>query len=165
MPNIRHEVLIKAPAENVYDAISTEDGLRAWWTPGAIARPELHSIARFPFAPPYFKEMKIVQLIPFKQVKWVCIAGTEEWLGTTISFKLQPGDKEFFLNQHHELTDQVQQQHAFDNGTLLIFYHDDWKENTPMFDECNYTWGQFLKSLKLFCETGRGRPWPNQHRG
>jgi uncharacterized protein YndB with AHSA1/START domain len=142
MPNIRHELLIGAPAEKIYNAITNQEGLSAWWTPDTKAKSECNSVARFAFGPEYFKEMKIAELQPSGLVKWICITGDDEWLGTTISFELQTGDKE----------------------TLLIFHHDDWKEYTPMFAECNYTWGQFLRSLKLLCETGKGRPWPNQHR-
>jgi len=127
------------------------------------AKPELDSVARFPFGPEYFKEMKITELKPCAQVKWICITGADEWIGSTISFKLRPGDKETLSNSNPEIKGQIQQQRS-DNGTLLIFHHDDWKEYTPMFAECNYTWGQFLRSLKLWCETGKGRPWPNQLR-
>lgn len=108
--------------------------------------------------------MKITELKSSSQVKWICIAGAEEWIGTTISFELRQGDKETLLNLHPELKDQIQQQGYFGQGTLLIFHHDDWKEYTPMFAECNYTWAQFLRGLKLLCETGKGHPWPNQHR-
>src|SRR5688572_24795609 len=163
MKSIRHQLLIEAPAEKIYNAITTQEGLSAWWTPETKAKPELNSIARFPFGPEYFKEMKITELKPSEQVKWICITGANEWVGTTISFELQPGDKKTLLNSHPEMKDQIQQQRTGDKGTLLIFRHDDWKECTPMFAECNYTWGQFLKSLKLLCETGKGRPWPTQH--
>jgi uncharacterized protein YndB with AHSA1/START domain len=162
MPNIHHEILIGAPAEKIYSAITRPEGLSAWWTPGTNAKPELGSVARFPFGPEYFKEMKIAALKPSEQVKWNCIAGAEEWIGTTLSFKLHSGDKRTLLNSHPELRDQIEQQKD-DKGTLLIFHHNDWKGYTPMFAECNYTWGQFLRSLKLLCETGKGRPWPNQH--
>jgi len=165
MPNIRHELLIGALPEKIYDAVTTQNGLSEWWTPDTKAKPEVNSIARFSFGPEYFKEMKITGLIPSRRVKWFCIAGAEEWIGTTISYELQSGDEEILLNSHAELKDQIQQQQKNDNkGTLLIFHHDDWKEYTSMFAECNYTWAQFLRSLKLFCETGKGRPWPNQHR-
>ncbi|HKH60668.1 MAG TPA: hypothetical protein VKA49_07545, partial [Flavitalea sp.] len=90
--------------------------------------------------------------------------GAGEWIGTTISFELQVGDKETLLNAHPEMSDQIFQQEEGSEGTVLIFHHDNWKEYTPMFAECNYTWGRFMRSLKLFCETGEGRPWPNQHR-
>jgi uncharacterized protein YndB with AHSA1/START domain len=164
MPNIRHEVLIGAPAEKIYSAITSQEGLSAWWTPDTKANSERNSVARFAFGPAYFKEMKIAELRPSGQVKWICTAGADEWIGTTISFELQPGDKETLLTSHPEAKDQIQQQRNGNKGTLLIFHHDDWKEYTPMFAECNYTWGQFLRSLKLLCETGQGRPWPNQHR-
>lgn len=156
MPNIRHELLIGTPVEKIYNAIVTQEGLSAWWTPDTKAKPELNSIARFPFGPEYFKEMKITALKPSSQVKWICIKGAEEWVGTTLSFELLPGDKETLSNSRPELGDQIQQQRNFDKGTLLIFHHDDWKEYTPMFAECNYTWAQFLRSLKLLCENRQG---------
>lgn len=162
MNNIRHQLIIQAPAEKIYDAITTQQGLSAWWTPNALATAAVDSIARFPFGPGYFKEMKIIELKPFELIKWNCIKGADEWIGTNISFKLLSGNKSSFLNSHPEMQGQVEQQKD-DNGTLLIFHHDNWKDYTPMFAECNYTWGQFLRSLKLLCETGKGRPWPTQH--
>jgi len=162
MPNIHHAVLIAAPAEKIYNAITTEEGLSSWWTPGTTTKAEPNSIARFPFGEQYFKEMKITELKPYERVEWTCIAGADEWIGTDISFQLTPGDKRTLLNDHPEMSGQLEQLKA-NKGTLLIFHHNNWKEYTLMYAECNYTWGQFLKSLKLFCETGRGRPWPYQH--
>ena len=163
MPNIHHELLIGAPAEKIYNAITSQEGLSAWWTPGANAKPEVDSVARFPFGPDYFKEMKITELKPSRLVKWTCIKGEEEWVGTHLSFELIEGNKQSLTKSRPELQGQIEQQKNFDKGTLLIFHHDDWKEYTPMFAECSYTWGQFMRSIKLLCETGKGRPWPNQH--
>lgn len=163
MPHIRHELLIEASAEKIYNSLTHQEELSAWWTPGTKATPELNSIARFPFGPEYFKEMKVVELKTAKLVRWICITGDEEWVGTTISFELQAGDKEMLSKSHPELSDQIQQQKNLNKGTVLIFRHDDWKEYSLMFAECNYTWARFLRSLKLFCETGNGRPWPGQH--
>ena len=137
MPGIRHELIIENSVEKIYHAITSQEGLSAWWTPDAKAKPERDSVSRFPFGPKYFKEMKIIEL--------------------------KPGDKVSLAKSHPELKGQIEQQRS-DKGTLLIFHHDDWKKYTPMFAECNYTWGQFLRSLKLLCETGNGRPYPNQHR-
>ncbi|NOT73594.1 MAG: SRPBCC domain-containing protein [Cyclobacteriaceae bacterium] len=163
MPDIRHELLIGAPAEKIYNAITHQEGLAAWWTPAATAQPELNTIARFPFGPDYHKEMKVTELKPGKLLKWTCIAGAEEWVGTHISFELKSGDKDSMKDSDSELSDQLSQQKD-QKITLLSFHHDDWKGHTPMFAECNYTWALFLRSLKLLCETGKGRPWPNQHR-
>ena len=162
MPDIHHALIIGATAENIYNAISSQKGLSRWWTPEASAKAELNSIIRFPFDPDYYKEMKIVQLKPFELVEWNCIKGADEWIGTNISFQIIAGDKKKLLNSYPEMKGQLEQQ-VTDKRSLLIFHHNDWKEYTLMFAECNYTWGQFLRSLKLLCETGEGRPWPNQH--
>ena len=85
MPNIHHkrEGLIGAPAETIYDALTNQEGLSAWWS-DAKAKPERDSVARFTFGPDYFKEMRITELTPSKQVKWTCIAGADEWVRTTV---------------------------------------------------------------------------------
>ena len=163
MPNIHQELIIEAPAEKIYDAITTAEGLSGWWTPGSIAIPKVDSIGRFPFGPTYHKEMKIEKLSPAKQVKWKCIAGVEEWIGTSLSFTIHPENNKTIMDSHPEIMGQLQQQKDFEKGAILVFRHDNWKEYTSMFAECSYTWGQFLRSLKLYCETGKGRPWPYQH--
>jgi uncharacterized protein YndB with AHSA1/START domain len=162
MPNIRHNLLIGASAEIIYKAITSEDGLSAWWTPNTKVKAEVNSVARFPFGDSYYKEMKITELNPSELVKWNCIKGDAEWVGTNISFILKASNKKNLLNTNPEILGQIEQQ-SNEEGTMLIFQHNDWKDYTPMFAECNYTWGQFLRSLKLLCETGKGRPWPNQH--
>lgn len=163
MPNIRHALLIGVAAETVYNAIVSQEGLSAWWTPDVKAKPERDSIARFTFGPDYFKEMKIAELEPSKHVKWICISGADEWVGTTLSFRLDAGDRAGLLHSHPEAKGQMEQQKG-DKQTLLTLSHDDWRGYTPMFAECSYTWAQFMRSLKLLCETGTGRPWPHQHR-
>ena len=162
MKSIRHQLIIQAPKEKIYAAITTQRGLAGWWTPDTKTTAEVGSTARFTFGQGYFKEMKITKLQPFEQVEWFCVAGADEWKETTLSFNLQTGDKKDMLTAHPEMEDQIRQQKKGDQLTLVIFCHD-WREYTPMFAECNYTWGRFLRSLKLLCETGKGRPWPLQH--
>jgi hypothetical protein len=106
--------------------------------------------------------MKIIELKPLESVKWNCIKGDNEWVGTSISFKLLHGDKETLIKSYPEIRGQVEQQ-GNNKVTLLIFQHDNWREDTLMFSECSYTWAQFLRSLKLLCESGKGRAWPDQH--
>lgn len=162
MPHIRQNLIIGATAETVYKAIVTQEGLSAWWTPQAAAKEEINSIARFPFGKDYFKEMEIVELNPFSLVRWHCIKGDAEWVGTDLSFRMASGNKQRLLDANPEIAGQVQQQ-KHEQCTLLSFSHDSWDDYTPMFAECSYTWGQFLRSLKLLCETGKGKPWPDQH--
>ena len=163
MPNIRHELLIGASSAIVFDAITTQKGLSGWWTPDVHAKPEAGSTARFAFGPDYFKEMQIVELAARQRVRWQCLAGESEWIGTSISFELRAGEIGTLLNARPEIEDQVHQHDRSSECTLLVMSHDGWTEHTPMFAECSYTWAQFLRSLRLLCETGRGLPFPHQH--
>ena len=162
MPEIHQKLFIGAGAEKIYAALTRQEGLAAWWTPGAETSAAEDLIARFPFGNGYFKEMKITGIRPPKSVQWLCMAGSEEWMGTRLFFELEHGDKRDLLASQPEMQDQLEQ-HGADEGTLLTFRHEGWKEYSAMFAECSYTWGRFLNSLKLFCETGVGRPWPSQH--
>jgi uncharacterized protein YndB with AHSA1/START domain len=135
---ICHRLLIKAPVEKVYEAVTTQQGLAGWWTPETIAKPEVASIARFAFGD-YFKEMKVEELKPYSRVKWLCIKGYEEWIGTTIMFELEPHSK----------------------GTILFFHHEGWQVYSDGFAYCSYDWALFLRSLKFLCETGKGFPYPD----
>lgn len=139
MPDIHHLVRINSSPEAVYDAITTEKGLASWWTPKVTARPEVGSIASFHFGPSYAKEMKIVKLVPRKEVSWKCTSATEEWLHTDVHFYLRPYEK----------------------GVELFFEHNNWRSFTEMFSQCSFDWAMFLRSLKLYCETGKGKPYPD----
>ncbi len=139
LKSICHRLLIQAPAETVYEALTTQKGLSGWWTPDTTAKPEVGSTARFAFGPDYFKEMRIEELKPYSKVKWLCLKAHEEWIGTTLNFELEPHAK----------------------GTVLFFHHDGWKACTPEFASCSYDWALFFRSLKFLCETGTGFSYPD----
>ncbi len=141
MPDIKHKLVIEASPAAVYENITTQKGLAGWWTPDTQAKVEVNSVLRFGFGPSYFKEMKVVMLVPNKKVEWKCIAATEEWIGTTIEFDLKPEA----------------------GKTVVYFSHNNWESQTPMLSQCSYDWAMFLRSLKLLCEKGRGLPFPDQH--
>ena len=137
--SIYHKLQIDAPVETVYGALTTQKGLAGWWTPETIAKPEVGSVSRFAFGPTYFKEIEVTELKPYGSIKWLCLKAHEEWVGTTITFELEPNRK----------------------GSSLLFHHDGWTECTPEFAACSFDWALFLRSLKLLCETGKGLPYPD----
>lgn len=162
MADIRHTLVIDAPPHLIYQALTTADGLSAWWTPGVQAKPEVGSIAQFPFEAGYVKQMEIVQLKTDESVQWLCVQGDKEWIGTELGFQLLALNELSSATQHQELKGQLDQG-AEGAKTRLMFMHKDWKEYSPSFAECSYTWAIFLRSLKRYCETGKGKPWPTQH--
>jgi len=136
--SICHRLLIEVPVEIVYGALTTQQGLAGWWTPDTLAQPEVGSILRFGFGPDYYKEMKVTELTPYNIVKWHCLKAHDEWIGTTLSFVLE----------------------AHRKGCVLSFVHAGWKDYTPELASCSYDWALFFRSLKFFCETGKGFPYP-----
>lgn len=163
MPNISQEVIIGTSRENVYHALTSQEGVSAWWTSQTTTSGEVGSVAKFEFGSGYFKEMRITKLVTLEYVEWSCLAGANEWIGTTITFSINSGNKTTMAQSNPETGDQLQQLQQNDECTLLRLEHKDWKSYSPMFSECSYTWAQFLRSIKLYCETGKGRPWPYQH--
>jgi uncharacterized protein YndB with AHSA1/START domain len=142
MPNIHQELLIAASVEKVYEALTTQEGLSGWWAPGTTAKPEVGSVARFPFGPDYHKEMKIEVLERPSRVQWKCIEGDKEWIGTTLTFQLHGQDSATVQKSHPEASGQLRNPDGT-TGTLLHFAQDNWRAYTPTFAECSYTWDGF----------------------
>jgi uncharacterized protein YndB with AHSA1/START domain len=137
MADIRHLLTISASAASVYRAITEQEGLRAWWTTESFAKPEIGAVAEFRFGDRYRNKMRILRLDPVALVKWECLEGDQEWIGTRFIF---------------DLTDN-------DHLTVLRFCHCDWREATDFYASCNYQWAYYMNSLKSYCETGRGMPY------
>ena len=137
MAMIYHLLKIKVfDPEEVYDALTTDIGLSAWWTTTTEAKPEVESHTVFHFSEEYQKTMRVVELLPNRRVLWECIEGDVQWLGTTIAFEIEP----------------------VAGGIELRFYHAGWEAQTELFGHCNYHWAIYLKSLKSYLETGKGNP-------
>jgi uncharacterized protein YndB with AHSA1/START domain len=142
MESIIHRLYIDAPVEIVFENLTTQRGLAGWWTPEAKAQPESGSILRFAFGAGYFKEMKVEELKRPRKIKWVCVKGYKDWIGTTITFELEKQEQ----------------------GTSLYFHHDGWKKAARELGECSYDWAMFMRSLRFLCETGKGFPYPIQYK-
>lgn len=137
MPELKHLVVVDAPVEAVYRALTEQAGLAGWWTRDTVAEPTVGSIAEFRFGDRYRNRMRIVDLDENRRVGWTCIDGDEQWVGTTFLFTLEPRE----------------------DGTTVRFTHGGWREATDFFAACNTIWGGYMQSLRSFCETGKGEPF------
>jgi uncharacterized protein YndB with AHSA1/START domain len=139
MPNILHRVGIKAPPQKVYEALTEEKGLAGWWTTNTKASPKVGTVNQFRFKNDDFNDMEVVELVPARRVKWRCVKGANEWIGTELTFDLkqEKGD------------------------TIVLFAQRDWKEEVEFMHFCSTKWGTFLLSLKSLCENGNGTPYPD----
>ncbi|MFC5813532.1 SRPBCC family protein [Nonomuraea harbinensis] len=135
MADILHRVGIKAPAADVYEALTTVEGLAGWWT--ADTRGE-GDVLRFRFGADGF-DMKVLEARPGERVLWEVVGGPEEWIGTHVGWDLdRAGDY-----------------------TVILFKHAGWKEPVEFMHHCSTKWAVFLMSLKSLVETGKGAPAPD----
>lgn len=140
MPSIKHYLVIKSSPEKIYRSLTTKEGVTNWWTAQTEIGNKVGDINTFDFGERYHNKMTILDLQPGKSVEWECFEGDEEWIATKLLFQIEEKDGE----------------------TILRFTHRDWKEETDFFSSCNYHWGYYMRSLKLFCETGKGTPFQNK---
>lgn len=139
MADILHRVGIKSGTGKVFAALSEEQGLAGWWTRNVKASPNVGAINQFRFGDRGFNDMKVEELVPQRRVKWHCVDGAKEWIGTELTFDLK----------------------LEDHATIVLFAQRGWKEQMEFMHYCSTKWGTYLLSLKALCETGRGTPYPD----
>jgi uncharacterized protein YndB with AHSA1/START domain len=140
MNNILHRITIETTPEKLYRAITTQQGLSAWWTKAKTNGDEQGSTNSFYFGPDgsHQVDMQIESLKTNEQVVWQCTAGP--WVETGVfTFSITPDEK----------------------GAVLHFKHQGWNETGDFYQHCNCKWGFFLAvSLKSYLEKGIGQPHP-----
>jgi hypothetical protein len=139
MLDILHKVGIKSSSPDAaYQALTTREGLSAWWTDNTQGESVVGDVLQFRFGAGGF-DMKVLELDPAKRVQWQVVDGPAEWIGTKVNWDIrQEGD-----------------------WTIVLFKHQGWKEPVEFMHHCSTKWGVFLLSLKSLLETGKGAPAPH----
>jgi uncharacterized protein YndB with AHSA1/START domain len=139
MVDILHRVGIQgASPQQVYDALTTVDGLSGWWTADTSGSAETGGVLQFRFPPGGF-DMKVLEQVPGEHLRWLVVDGPAEWIGTTVDWQLR-ADGDF---------------------TIVMFKHEGWKEPVEFMHHCSTKWATYLMSLKDLIEDGHGRPSPD----
>ena len=144
MVDIIHRIGIKSPPIQVYQALSSLDGLAHWWTEEVQGNDQIGGKIEFNFRSPTgtLKGNAVMEVqAPDAQneVRWRCVDGPAEWVGTDITFQL--------LEQEGE--------------TIVYFGHRNWREAVEFTSHCSMKWATFLLSLREYVETGKGKPSPH----
>jgi uncharacterized protein YndB with AHSA1/START domain len=138
MANICLSIGTRASASTLLNALTTVDGLKAWWTSGTSGNPAQGGTIEFRFGGNGGFDMRVVKSDD-TQVQWECVSGPEDWLGTRLEFEIQKSDTQ----------------------NKLMFRHAGWRSENPHFHHCSTKWATFLLSLRDLVESGQGRPFPN----
>jgi len=133
-----HEITVSATPAQVYDAWTTDAGLRSWWTSRTRAAQGggVHVFAFHGGSVEF--HFRIDEQKPGTRVLWTGVEGPgmpAEWVGTRIDVEITP---------------------ASDGKTRLRFAHRNWKNAEGAFCACNTTWGELMYRLRDACE-GHGR--------
>ncbi|MBI3805640.1 MAG: SRPBCC domain-containing protein [Nitrospirae bacterium] len=144
MVDIIHRIGIKAPAAQVYQALTTLEGLGHWWTEEVSGDGRIGGKIEFVFRKKTGEllgkmVMEVQALNAPKEVRWRCVDGPPEWVGTDVTFQLSEQD----------------------NQTTLLFGHRNWREAIEFTSHCSMKWAVFLLSLREYVETGKGKPSPH----
>jgi len=147
MVDILHRVGITTSQEAVYEALTTIEGLTAWWTSDVRGDADAGGVVQFRFRfddspDPAGFDMSVLEAKPAERVLWEVVGGPEEWIGTHVSWDLRTeGDY-----------------------TIIMFAHRGWREPVEFMHHCSTKWATFLVSLKAYLETGTGAPAPHEER-
>jgi uncharacterized protein YndB with AHSA1/START domain len=143
MPDIMHLLKIEAMPEQVYEALTTADGIRNWWTRDAELDSKIDGTGEFRFHQcENVIKVRVDELKSPVHVGWKTVSCfNPQWDGTTIAFDLR---KE---GEH----------------TVLSFAHRGFEEADEVYARTTTGWGYFLVSLQQYLETGSGGPSPDIH--
>jgi uncharacterized protein YndB with AHSA1/START domain len=142
MVDILHRVGTTTTPDKVYDALTTVDGLAAWWTTDTHGDATPGGTIKFRFGDVGGFDMKVLDQRPNERVEWEVVDGPQEWIGTHVSFDLKQED----------------------GYTIVLFQHEGWREPVEFMAHCSTKWAIFLMSMKQLVETGAGSPHPEDVR-
>ncbi len=142
MKRIVHVFDVAAQPRRVFQALTTGQGLAGWWSTHAEAQAGVGGTARFRFVPEFNPQMQILAWEQDRSVTWKCTGGHAPWLDNRFTFRLEesePGGR---------------------GGTVVTFEQEYARElDDTAYGRYNYNWGYYLESLRLYCETGQGKPF------
>ena len=141
MPDILHLLKIQALPERVYQALTTAQGIRDWWTRDADLDSQIGGAGEFRFYQGrVVATVKIDELEPPARVAWMTVAcSLPSWDGTKITFDLRRDGSD----------------------TVIRFAHRGFEQAGDDYASTTTGWGYYLLSLRRYLETGEGAPHPN----
>lgn len=140
MPDIFQDFPIKAPAREVFDAVSTPGGLEAWWTLTSSGKPEQGAEYQLGFGPGYDWLARVSRYVPAEEFEIELTSADQDWQGTRIGVQLD----------------------AKDGTTQVKFHHTGWPESNEHYRVSCYCWSMYLRLLKRYVERGEVVPYDDR---
>jgi len=134
------EAVAHRPVDEVFAALTSLDGLAAWWIPDVTGSPVVGGELTFRFDDEHVT-MSVEHVEAPSLVVWRCTEATKtpEWVGTSVWFDLRPRD-------------------ATESSTVIRFRHVGLVPSCECYEMCRGGWDHYLRSLVDFVERADGHP-------
>jgi len=140
MPNIQHDLAVKAEPGTVYDVITTPEGLDQWWTRKASGRAEVGQEYELWFGPEADWRARVTEAVPGRGFAVEMTGADADWLGTRVRFVLEPAE----------------------GGTMVRFSHSGWRSENEHFRVSSYCWAMYLRLMRRYAEAGEQVPYEDR---
>lgn len=155
---IQHEIWIQADPRTVFDAVTTQQGLNAWWATASNGGTQVGEVIDFEHGHGAPLRMRVSEVAPNQLVEWECISEFDdpgspatEWHGHRLRFELEPVPRD---TQHAWLRERLFAERPDDEVTILRFRQNGWSPDDRWYSFCNTAWGVTLVGIQQHCETG-----------
>jgi uncharacterized protein YndB with AHSA1/START domain len=137
MPDILHDVLIRAPAARVFQAVSTPEHLDQWWTTRSAGQPTQGAEYELRFGPQFDWRARVTRCVPGEAFEFEMVRAGEDWTGTRVGFRLASAD----------------------GATQVRFDQVGWPKLNEHYRVSCYCWAMYLRVLKRYLEHGERVPY------
>jgi len=131
MADLVHILSIKATPQEVFEQISSPDGLNTWWTKACVGRPELGSLYELDFGSVVW-QAQVTDVLVGQEMEYTICKSDSDWLDTQIRFEIKPQN----------------------DSTQLKFIHSGWGSANDHYHTSNHCWGLYLRILRRYLEFG-----------
>lgn len=136
MPDIFHDLTIRASRGEVFRMVATAEGLDQWWTARCSGTPATGNEYSLYFDPKHDWKAVVTDCLPDSVFELRMTDAGYDWTGTIVRFELL--------------------EHS--GSTRLRFSHLGWSEVTDHFRVTSFCWASYLRLLKRAMELGEVCP-------
>lgn len=140
MADIFHDFPIRAPLDQVFEAVSTPSGLDRWWTKASEGEPSQGAEYELSFGPEYDWRAEITRCVPNSEFELEMVRADHDWIGTRVGFRLERRGA----------------------ATWVRFYHTGWPATNEHYRISCTCWALYLRILRRHLEHGESVPYESR---
>lgn len=137
MPDILQDFPIRAPADRVFEAVSTPAGLDRWWSETCAGEPKVGAPYVFGFGPEFTWHATVTQCIPGRSFELTFTVADADWTGTRVGFAIAP----------------------IPGGAQVRFSHRGWPAENEHYRISCHCWALYLRLLRRSLERDETVPY------